>query len=78
MNIIMKHREDLISYIKSVILKYCPYVENRMSILCNAEAAQLDIEFNIWNNESQVMFMFGNCNFKNLCYNYNKQNLLPE
>lgn len=46
MNIIMKHREDLISYIKSVILKYCPYVENRMSILCNAEAAQLDIEFN--------------------------------
>ena len=64
MNIIMKHREDLISYIKSVILKYCPYVENRMSILCNAEAAQLDIEFNICNNESQVMFMFGNCNFK--------------
>ena len=60
----MKHREDLISYIKSVILKYCPYVENRMSILCNAEAAQLDIEFNICNNESQVMFMFGNCNFK--------------
>ena len=64
MNIIMKNHEDLISYIKSVILKYCPYVENRMSILCNAEAAQLDIEFNICNNESQVMFMFGNCNFK--------------
>ena len=64
MDNIIKRREDLISYIKSVILKYCPYVENRMSILCNAEAAQLDIEFNICNNESQIMFMFGNCNFK--------------
>lgn len=61
---IIKHREDLISYIKSVILKYCPYVEDRLSILSSAKSPTLDIEFNICNNESQMMFMFGNYNFK--------------
>ena len=61
---IIKHREDLISYIKSVILKYCPYVEDRLFILSSAKSSTLDIEFNICNNESQMMFMFGNYNFK--------------
>ena len=61
---IIKHREDLISYIKSVILKYCPYVEDRLSILGSTKSPELDIEFNICNNESQILFMFGNGNFK--------------
>lgn len=61
---IIKHREDLISYIKSVILKYCPYVEDRLSILSSAKSPELDIKININNNESQIIFMFGNSCFK--------------
>ena len=64
MDNIMKYHEDLITYIKSVILKYCPYVEDRLSILGSAKSPELDIELNICNNESQIMFMFGNSSFK--------------
>ena len=64
MSIIIKHREDLISYIKYVILKYCPYMDDRLEILDNAKSPELDIKINIDNNESQIIFMFGNCNFK--------------
>ena len=62
MSIITK--QDLISYIKSIILKYCPYVEDRLSILGNGKSPQLDIVLNICNNETQIMFMFGNNSFK--------------
>ena len=64
MSNIIKCREDLILYIKNVILKYCPYMEDRLLILGNAKAPELDIEININNNESQIMFMFGNRTFK--------------
>lgn len=64
MNSIINRREELISYIKNVILKYCPYIENRLDILRNATSPELDIEININNNESQIMFMFGNSSFK--------------
>ena len=57
-------KQDFISYIKSIILKYCPYVEDRLSILGNAKSPQLDIILNICNNETQIMFMFGNNSFK--------------
>ncbi len=60
MSNIIKHGEDLISYIKSVILKYCPYIEDRLLIFGNAKPPELDIIININNNESQIMFMFGN------------------
>jgi len=60
MSNIIKHGEDLISYIKSVILKYCPYIEDRLLIFGNAKSPELDIKININNNESQIMFMFGN------------------
>ena len=61
---IIRHHEDLILYIKSVILKYCPYVEDRLSILGSTKSSELNIELNICNNGSQIMFMFGNSNFK--------------
>ncbi|MBR1717811.1 MAG: hypothetical protein IJ715_00910 [Bacilli bacterium] len=64
MNSIIKCREDLISYIKDVILKYCPYTEDRLLILGTAKSPELDIIININNNESQIMFMFGNSAFK--------------
>ena len=64
MNNIIKCHEDLILYIKSVILKYCPYMEDRLSILGSAKSPELDIKININNNESQIMFMFGNRTFK--------------
>ena len=60
MSNIIKHGEDLISYIKSVILKYCPYIEDRLLILGNADSPALDITIDINNNGSQIMFMFGN------------------
>lgn len=64
MDNIIKYHEDLISFIKSVILKYCPYVEDRLSILGSTKSPELDIELNICNNKSQIMFIFGNYNFK--------------
>ena len=64
MDNIIKYHEDLISYIKSVILKYCPYVEDRLSILGSTKSPELDIELNICNNESQIMFIFGNSSTK--------------
>ena len=57
-------KQDLISYVKSVLLKYCPYVEDRLSILSNGKSPQLDVVLNICNNETQIMFMFGNNSFK--------------
>ena len=60
MSNIINHGEDLISCIKSVILKYCPYIEDRLLILGNAKSPALDINIDINNNESQIMFMFGN------------------
>ena len=64
MSNIIKCREDLISFIKSVILKYCPYVEDRLLIMGNAKSPELDIEININNNESHIMFIFGNSSVK--------------
>lgn len=64
MNIIMKHREDLISYIKSVILKYCPYIEDRLYILGNAQSPEIDVDINFYDNETLIMFLVGNSNFK--------------
>lgn len=56
--------ENLISYIKSVILKYCPYTEDRLSILGDAKSRALDIKFIISNKESQIFFHFGESSFK--------------
>ena len=60
---VIKHSEDLIPYITNVILKYCPYLDDRLLILGNAKAPQLDIEINI-NNNSQILILFGNDSFK--------------
>ncbi len=64
MSNIIKCREDLMLYIKSVILKYCPYTEDRLSILGSSKSPELAIKININNNDSQIMFMFGNSDFK--------------
>ena len=63
MSSIIKQSENLVTYVKSVIFKYCPYVEDRISILGNAKSPEFDIEVNI-SNQTQVMFLFGNNNFK--------------
>ena len=64
MSNIIKRSDDLMSYIRSVILKYCPYTEDRLEILGNAKSLQLDIIININSSESQLMFLFGNSTFK--------------
>ena len=64
MSNIINRRENLISYIKSIILMYCPYTDDRLSIIGSKKSSELDIEFNICNNESMIMFIFGNCNYK--------------
>ena len=64
MNIVIKHQEDLLSYIKSVFLKYCPYLEDRLSILNNSKSNELDIDININKNGSRIMFIFGNSSVK--------------
>lgn len=64
MSNIIKHSDGLMLYIKNVILKYCPYTENRLEILGNAMSPQLDIKINLNSNESQLMFLFGTRTFK--------------
>ena len=64
MSSIKKRNEDLFVYVKNIILTYCPYSDDRLSILENANSPQMDIEINISNNQSQVRFLFGNKNFK--------------
>ena len=64
MSNIINYREDLISYIKSIILKYCPYTDDRLSMLDNEKQPELDIELNICKDKTQIMFIFGNKNFK--------------
>ena len=64
MDNIMKYSANLESFIEGVIFKYCPYMEDRLHILGNAQSPQIDIEISIDNNQSQVRFLFGNSNFK--------------
>lgn len=64
MNNIIKKEEDLVSYVIKTIYKYCPYVDDRLSLLENAKASQFDIKFNIGDEQSQVIFLFGNRTFK--------------
>jgi len=64
MDNIMKYSANLESFIEGVIFKYCPYKEDRLHILENAQSPQIDIEISIDNNQSQVRFLFGNNNFK--------------
>ena len=66
MSSIIKQSENLVTYVKSVIFKYCPYVQDRICILENSESPEFDIEVNIRDNQTQVMFMFGNNN--SICY----------
>lgn len=61
---IKKQNEDLFVYVKSIILTYCPYTDNRLSILGNANSPEIDIKVNIRDNQTQVMFLFGNHSFK--------------
>ena len=52
-NAISQH-EDLISYIKNVILKYCPYTEDRLLLLGNGNSPELDIDIKIKTNTAQI------------------------
>ena len=64
MNSIMKNSEDLTSIIKSIIFKYCPYIDDRIYILGNAKSPEIDIDINFYDNETLIMFLVGNSNFK--------------
>lgn len=64
MSSIKKKNEDLFAYVKSIILTYCPYSNDRLSILGNIKSPEIDIEVNIRDNQTQVMFLFGNNSFK--------------
>ncbi|MBQ4263687.1 MAG: hypothetical protein IJB83_05575 [Bacilli bacterium] len=64
MNNLIKQGEDLLEYVKRVILKYCPYTEDRLDILGNAKSPQIEINVNIDYDKSQISFLFGNNVFK--------------
>lgn len=61
---IIKQNEDLVTYVKNTILKYCPYVDDRLSIFRDTNSPEIEIDINIYNNETQVMFLFGSANYK--------------
>ena len=64
MSSIIKYDEDLEESIKRVILKYCPYREDRLYILGNAKSPEIEIDINFYDNETLIMFLVGNSNFK--------------
>ena len=64
MNKMLEYSTNFESFIEDVILKYCPYMEDRLHILGNAQSPQIDIEISIDSNKSQVRMLFGNRNFK--------------
>lgn len=65
MNEIKLKDDSFFEWIKSVLLKYCPIVENRIFLLDNGtQAPEMDIEIDFSNNESYVYFLFGNYYFK--------------
>lgn len=64
MSDIKRQSQELVTYVKSIILTYCPYSDDRLSILGNAKSPEIDIEVNVRDNQTQVMFLFGNNSFK--------------
>ena len=54
----------LIDFIKGVITKYCPYTDDRLDMLGNALAPQMDIEIDIKDDSTYIQFMYGNEHLK--------------
>lgn len=58
---LIEHNEELFMYVKKVILKYCPFVEDRLYFLDDArKRPELDIEIDFNNNKTNIGFLFGN------------------
>lgn len=64
MSNLVKPSEDLSILIKNIILKYCPYKENRLYLLGNANSPEIDINIELYENETLIMFLVGNYNHK--------------
>lgn len=64
MSNLAKYSEDLSVLIKNIILKYCPYKENRLYLLGNANSPEIDINIKIYETETLIMFLVGNHNHK--------------
>lgn len=64
MSSIVKYESDLVASIKSVIFKYCPYIEDRLYILGNDKSPEIDIDINFYDNETLIMFLVGDSNLK--------------
>ena len=56
--------QSIESYIRDVILKYCPYLDNRIHILGNTNTPEIEIKINIKTIESIISFLYGNSTFK--------------
>ena len=56
--------QSIESYIKDVIIKYCPYLDNRIHILGNTNTPEIEIKINIKTIESIISFLYGNSTFK--------------
>ncbi len=64
------HGRDVSSYIKRIIQKYCPNIEDRLYILGNAKAPELEIQMDFQNEQTQIFFLLGNSNFKQSSMDY--------
>ena len=57
---IMANEEKLNERIKKVLLKYCPYTDDRLDLFDSANKPEFDIHFSFDENFTQVNFVFGN------------------
>lgn len=59
-NIEKVKEEDLVSVIKRVMLKYCPYTENRIDLLADAFAPTIGISIQVYEGTTHIYFDYKN------------------
>lgn len=58
--------KKLVEEIKGVILKYCPYSEDRIDLCCCGIGPEFDVEIHLGPTKSNIYFLFGNHSAKGM------------
>lgn len=59
----IEENEDLISQVKRVLFKYCPYTNDRVSLM-DGNTPEFDMHFNLGKDSTDVLFVYGNSRAK--------------
>ena len=58
--------KKLVEEIKGIILKYCPYSEDRIDLCCCGIGPEFDVEIHLGPTKSNIYFLFGNHSAKGM------------